>query len=65
MMKSAAKQLAYRFVVILVAGLGAFEGSTQAQGSGAYIDPHEAGGYAIDAKGVRHNEAVSTEIAAK
>jgi periplasmic protein TonB len=55
-MKSIAKRLACRFVVILFAGLGAFEGSAQAESSGAYIDPHEAGGYAIDAKGIRHNE---------
>ena len=36
--------------------LAAFQWNVCAQESGAYIIPEESGGYAIDAKGVRHNE---------
>ena len=42
--------------------LAAFRGTVCAQDTGAYISPEESGGYAIDAKGVRHKPFGSREI---
>lgn len=49
--------------IVLVGGLvfGVIQNSACAQESGAYISPEESGGYAIDAKGVRHDEPFSSK----